>query len=388
MVIAFVMIIHLFPENISFGKAITLAGHLGKMEVVDYSFDLSNRYTVWSGVFAALFLHISYFGADQSQVQRYIGGRSVTESRLGLLFNGLIKVPMQFFILLVGVMVFIFYQFVQPPVFFNEQQVAKISTSDYAESFDQLDQQHQAIFQQKREKLDQLVTAIDKKETEQIKRLSGQVKSLEGQSKQVRKEVVNLIETNDPQAETKDADYIFIGFVTKYLPHGLIGLLIAVIFSAAMSSTSSELNALASTTIIDFYKGSFKKEASDWHYLVASKLFTVMWGVLAIMFALFSTLLDNLIQAVNILGSIFYGIILGVFVVAFVFKSVRGNAIFVATLLGEGVVLWLRYLSTEGVLDLEYLWLNPIGCIVVVLLALVMQWLFNRFTGESQKIEA
>lgn len=387
MLVAFFMIIYLFPDNINFGKAISLAGHMGKLEVVDFSFDLSNRYTVWSGLFAALFLHASYFGADQSQVQRYLGGKSVAESRMGLLFNGLIKVPMQFFILLVGIMVFVFYQFVQPPVFFNEQQVTKIKESNYANEFNTLDQQHQQIFLEKREKLEQLSTAIDRQETSEVSRLSGQVKGLEQQSKQVHEQVVDLIAANDPQAETKDADYIFIGFVTKYLPHGLIGLLIAVIFSAAMSSTSSELNALASTTIIDFYKGTFKKEASERHYLIASKLFTVMWGTLAIMFALFSTLLDNLIQAVNILGSIFYGIILGIFVVAFVFKFVKGNAVFIATLVGEGVVLWIRYLTTEGVLDIEYLWLNPIGCILVVLLAIGIQLLTDQF-GKDEKIKA
>jgi Na+/proline symporter len=204
----------------------------------------------------------------------------------------------------------------------------------------------------------------------------------------VHQEVVELISENDPQAETKDADYIFIGFVIKYLPHGLIGLLIAVIFSAAMSSTSSELNALASTTIIDFYKGTFVKQASDRHYLVASKLFTVLWGTLAIMFALFSTLLDNLIQAINILGSIFYGIILGIFVVAFLFKYVKGHAIFIATLIGEGVVLWLHSLTTNGVFEISYLWLNPIGCILVVILALIIQLLFNQLGPSSQKERA
>ncbi|GJM30628.1 MAG: hypothetical protein DHS20C17_32630 [Cyclobacteriaceae bacterium] len=387
MVVAFFMIIYMFPDHINFGKAMSLAGHMGKLEVVDFSFDLSKRYSIWSGIFAALFLHASYFGADQSQVQRYLGGKSVTESRLGLLFNGLIKVPMQFFILLVGVMVFVFYQFVQPPVFFNEQQVTKIQASEYADAFNDLDQQHQDIFLQKREKIEQLVIAMDQQSTSEISKLSDQVKGLEKQSKDVHEEVVDLIAASDPQAETKDADYIFIGFVTRYLPHGLIGLLIAVIFSAAMSSTSSELNALASTTIIDFYKGTFKKEASDRHYLVASKLFTVMWGTLAIMFALFSTLLDNLIQAVNILGSIFYGIILGIFVVAFVFKYVRGNAIFIATLIGEAVVLWIRFLTTEGKLEIEYLWLNPIGCILVVVLALVIQFLFDQLQ-PAQKIRA
>ena len=380
MVIAFGMLIYLFPEQISFGKAVALAGHMGKMEVVDFSFDLSNRYTVWSGIFAGLVLHASYFGTDQSQVQRYLGGKSVAESRMGLLFNGLLKVPMQFFILLVGVMVFVFYQFIQPPVFFNEQELAKVKNSPYASEIEVLEQKHQDIFLEKKAKLEELSVALDEENRSEISELSGTVKALGQSSKEVHQEVVELISANDPNAETKDADYIFIGFVTKYLPHGLIGLLIAVIFSAAMSSTSSELNALASTTIIDFYKGTFNKNASDQHYLIASKWFTVMWGIMAILFALFSTLLDNLIQAVNILGSIFYGIILGIFVVAFLFKNVRGTAIFTATLIGEGVVLWIRYLTTQGVLDIEYLWLNPIGCAVVIVLALFIQFLFNSYT--------
>ncbi len=378
MVVAFIMVIYMFPENITFGKAISLAGHMGKLEVIDFSFDLSNRYTIWSGLFAAVFLSASYFGADQSQVQRYLGGKSVAESRMGLLFNGVIKIPMQFFILFVGVMVFIFYQFVQPPVFFNEQEIDKIKNSTYASEFDQLDQEHQHIFLQKKQKLEQLSIALDNHQDQTIAKLSNEVKELEVASKKVHQNVTEILSKNDPGAETKDADYIFISFVTKYLPHGLVGLLIAVIFSAAMSSTSSELNALASTTIIDYYKRCFKKQASEKHYLIASKLFTVMWGVLAILFALFSTLLDNLIQAVNILGSIFYGIILGIFVVAFVFKYVRGNAIFIATLIGEGIVLWIRLLTEKGVFELSYLWLNPIGCILVVGLALAIQLISNQ----------
>lgn len=384
MVVAFFMLIKLFPENITMGKVYSLAGHLGKMEVVDFSFDWSNRYTIWSGIFAGVVLHASYFGTDQSQVQRYLGGRSVSESRIGLLFNGLIKVPMQFFILLVGVMVFVFYQFVQPPVFFNEQELDKLKNSQYAGEFETLNQEHQAIFSEKRDKLQQLSTAIDAHQQDRVSDLSQQVRKLESESRNVHREVVELISTNDPQAEIEDADYIFIGFVTKYLPHGLIGLLIAVIFSAAMSSTSSELNALASTTVIDFYKRLLKKEGSDRHYLMASKLFTVMWGILAIMFALFSSLLDNLIQAVNILGSIFYGIILGIFVLAFVFKYVRGNAVFIAALIGEGIIVWLWWLTENGTLKMSYLWLNLIGCVLAVGMGLLIQFLLNTFSTSNK----
>ena len=383
MVIAFIMLIQLIPEDISLGKVISLAGHMGKMEVVDFSFDLSNRYTIWSGIFAGIVLHASYFGTDQSQVQRYLGGQSVAESRIGLLVNGLIKVPMQFFILLVGVFLFIFYQFIQPPVFFNEQEVIKLQNSQHQEAFESLNHEHERIFEEKRAKLYELSTALDANELETIDGLSDEVKDLERQSKDVHQKVVDLISTNDSEAETKDADYIFIGFVTKYLPHGIIGLLIAVIFSAAMSSTSSELNALASTTIIDYYKRLVKKDGSEQHYLMASKLFTVMWGTLAILFALFSSLLDNLIQAVNILGSIFYGVILGIFVVAFVFKQVRSNAVFIAALIGEGLVVYIWYLTEVGVIKMSFLYLNLIGCILAVGLSLIIQMLF--YTDQSGK---
>jgi Na+/proline symporter len=378
MVVAFFMLIHLLPDSVSMGKVFALAGHMGKMEVVDFSLDLSNRYTIWSGIFAGVVLHASYFGADQSQVQRYLGGASVTESRIGLLLNGLVKVPMQFFILLVGVMLFVFYQFEKPPVFFNEQQVSNIKDGEYAEDFYTLDQQHQEIFIEKRDKIEQLASALDGRQQNEIDVLSEQVRQLEQESKEVHKQVVELIAANDPEAETKDADYIFIGFVTKYLPHGIIGLLLAVIFSAAMSSTSSELNALASTTIIDYYKRLVRQEASDEHYLIASKMFTAMWGVLAILFALFSSLVDNLIQAVNILGSLFYGVILGIFVLAFVFKYVKSNAVFLAAILGECLVVILWLLSENEVIKLSYLWLNLVGCLLVVGLGILFQFLVNN----------
>ncbi len=384
MVVAFVMLINLMPEPVTFGKALSVAGHLGKMEVVDFSFDLSNRYTFWSGILGGVFLFASYFGTDQSQVQRYLGGKSVTESRMGLLFNALFKVPMQFFILLVGVMVFVFYQFVQPPVFFNEQEVIKLQNSPLAVEFQELDRQHESLFKAKQPKLDQLLTAIELDDQTTIKSMGQQLRSLENESKVVHEQVTSLMKANDPNAETKDADYIFINFVVDYLPHGIIGLLMAVIFSAAMSSTSSELNALASTTTVDFYKRSIRRDASERHYLLASKAFTVMWGLLAILFAIFSTLLDNLIQAVNILGSIFYGPILGIFLVAFAIKYVKSNAVFVAVFIAEALVVAIYWLSEQGVVDIAYLWLNPIGCILVVIVALILQFLINR----SQAVKA
>ena len=378
MVVAFVMLINLMPEKVTFGKALSVAGHMGKMEVVDFSFDLSNRYTFWSGILGGVFLFASYFGTDQSQVQRYLGGKSVTESRMGLLFNALFKVPMQFFILLVGVMVFVFYQFVKPPVFFNQQEVSAIENSSYAPQFHNLEDRHQAIFDQKQPKLDQLIVALENQDQQKVRQLRTELRTLEDDSKQVHDEVVQLMKANNPQAETKDADYIFINWVVDYLPHGIIGLLMAVILSAAMSSTSSELNALASTTTVDFYKRSFKKEGSERHYLVASKVFTVMWGILAILFALFSNLLDNLIQAVNILGSIFYGPILGIFLVAFAVKYVKSQAVFIAVFIAEALVVLIYWMTETGVVDIAYLWLNPIGCFLVLFIALLLQFIINN----------
>jgi Na+/proline symporter len=323
-----------------------------------------------------VFLFASYFGTDQSQVQRYLGGKSVTESRMGLLFNAIFKIPMQFFILLVGVLVFVFYQYTMPPLFFNQQELTEVRNSPYGHEIEALDQRHEEIFLQKKTKLQELLTVMDANgNTEPI---ANDLKSLEQQSKDVHQEVVGVMKRNNPRAETQDDDYIFINFVVDYLPHGIIGLLMAVIFSAAMSSTSSELNALASTTTVDFYKRAFKSEASDKHYLLASKGFTVMWGILAILFALFSDLLDNLIEAVNILGSIFYGPILGIFVVAFAVKFVKSNAVFIAVFVAEALVVLIYVLSLQEVIQISYLWLNPIGCLLVVFIAVLLQTLFNN----------
>ena len=371
---AFFILINLLPNEVTFGKAIAIAGHMGKMEVIDFSFDPSNRYTLWSGIFAGVFLSASYFGTDQSQVQRYLGGKSVAESRMGLLFNALLKVPMQFFILLVGVLVYVFFLFVQPPIFFNSEELAKIQSSEYSNEFEVLQQKHDILFMEKKEKLNDLVVALDNQQQQGIVSARNELRSLENESKQVHQEVTELMTKNDASAETKDADYIFISFITKYLPHGIVGLLIAVIFSAAMSSTSSELNALASTTTVDFYRRTIKVRASERHYLIASKLITVFWGCLAILFALFSTLLDNLIQAVNILGSIFYGPILGIFLVAFAFKYIRSNAVFIAVFIAEACVVFIYLLTEQGILKLAYLWLNPIGCLLVVIVAFILQF--------------
>lgn len=369
MIVALIVLVWKLPDYVSFGEAITVAGNMGKMNLINLSFDLENRYTIWSGMLGSFFLFLSYFGTDQSQVQRYLSGKSVAESRLGLLLNGLVKIPMQFLILFIGVMVFVFFQFNQSPIFFNQAVKEKAMLGPEGSQIRQIERAYDELFIQKKEGLQQALSLGGEASEEAFE----QVQGLHQQEKELRKEVKALIVQADPLAEPKDTDYVFITFIMNYLPHGLIGLLLAVIFSAAMSSTAGELNALASTTTVDVYKRSVKKEAGETHYLKSSKLFTVMWGLLAIAFATYASLLDNLIEAVNILGSIFYGTILGIFLVAFYIKSVGANAVFYAALLAELIVI-IIYMTT----DLAFLWLNPVGCGLVVLFGL----LFQRFANK------
>ena len=373
MFVAFVVLLAKLPDSIGFNESLVVAGKMGKMNVIDWKFDPANRYNIWSGLTAALFLFLAYFGTDQSQVQRYLSGKSIKEIRLGLLFNGVFKIPMQFSILLVGVLVFIFYQFTMPPMFFNKVELDKLANSKYQQQYQELSQQHQQVFDQKRVLLDALVIADKAGDEEHSGQLTERVNRLQEQQESIKAEAVGLMQDINPDLDAKDSDYVFITFVMKYLPHGIIGLLIAVIFSAAMSSTSSELNALGSTTVIDFYKRMVNDSASDAHYLFMSRLFTVFWGVLALLFAVFATQLDNLIQAVNILGSVFYGPILGIFIVAFGVKYVKANAVFVATLISEGIIVWLYFLSRAGKLGITYLWFNPIGALLVVAIAVLLQ---------------
>lgn len=368
MVVALLILIQLLPEDISFGEAVKVAGKMGKLEVVDFSFNPYERYNFWAGITGGLFLALSYFGTDQSQVARYLGGKSITESRLGLLFNGLLKIPMQFLILFIGVMVFVFYQFNQPPVFFNEVAKDKLYQSEHNEEIMALEQTHGVIFEEKRTAVYGLVDAINLKDEEKISVQQDKIAAIDQKAGAVREQVVALIQQQAPDVEAKDTDYVFITFVMNYLPRGVIGLLIAVIFSAAMSSTSSELNALASTATIDIYKRSVKKEGTDKHYLWVSKLLTVVWGILAITFATLASLVDNLIEAVNILGSIFYGTILGIFLVAFYFKYIKSRAVFIAAIIAEAIVI-VCYFYT----DIGYLWFNVIGCALVIALGFIIQ---------------
>lgn len=368
MLVAGYMVVHYLPESVSFGEAVAVAGKMGKMNVVDFSFDWDDRYNFWSGITGGLFLALSYFGTDQSQVARYLGGKSVGESRLGLLFNGLLKIPMQFLILFIGVMVFVFYQFNQPPVFFNEAAKSLVYATPYADDLRQLEEEYADVFEQKQQAVHGLVTALRAEDEAAIASAQGKVEALTTTAKGVRDEVKEVIKQATPEAEVRDTDYVFISFVIKYLPAGLVGLLLAVIFSAAMSSSASELNALASTTVVDIYKRSVKQQGSAQHYVTASKAFTVVWGAIAILFAMFASLLDNLIEAVNIVGSIFYGTILGIFLVAFYFRYIRGNAVFIAAVLAELVVLYCYYRT-----DIAFLWFNVIGCVCVIVFGFILQ---------------
>jgi solute:Na+ symporter, SSS family len=378
MIVAGIIIINMLPPEVSFYDAVQVAGKMNKLNLINFSFDWNDRYNVWSGVTGGLFLFMSYFGTDQSQVARYLSGRSVTESRLGLLFNGLLKIPMQFIILFIGIMVFVFYQFVQPPVFFNKVEKERLYETAYAGNLIQLETEHNANFKEKSRAVKDMLVGIRNEDEGAINNAREKLKGIEAQGKAIRTEVKGLLQKANPKAEVKDTDYVFITFVMQYMPTGIIGLLLAVIFCASMSSTSSELNALASTTVIDIYKRSVRQVGLDSHYLKASKLLTVIWGSFAILFATLASRMENLIQAVNILGSLFYGTILGIFVVGFYLKSIKANAVFWAALLAEAIVI-ITFTTT----DIGFLWLNPIGCLLVISLG----FFFQLVLPQKQEVE-
>lgn len=365
MLIAFFMIMSQLPANITFTKALEIAGASNKMEVLDFSFDLSNRYTVWTGILGGTFLMLSYFGTDQSQVQRYLSGKSVRESQLGLIFNGLLKVPMQFFILLIGVMVFVFYQFNPAPLNFNPNANDEVQKSKFAQEYKDLETKHIEIENTKKTIF---ADGFQTNEREKVKELNKADLAVKESAKKI---IDKLNERKDyKKIESNDKDYVFIHFILNNLPRGLIGLLLAVILSAAMSSTASELNALASTTAIDLYKRNVKEDKSEEHFVKASKWFTLLWGIIAISVACIANLFDNLIQLVNIIGSIFYGNVLGIFFLAFFIKFVRGNAVFIAALITQIIIICVYFLDW-----LPYLWLNLLGCVLVMGIAIIIQTL-------------
>ena len=365
MIITFFIILNSLPPDINFSNALTMAGIGGKMEIVDFSFDIEKKYTFWSGITGGFFLALSYFGTDQSQVQRYLSGKSIKESQLGLLFNAILKIPMQFFILITGVMVFVFFEFNDTPVNFNPQ------VSNYLEQVrnqDYLNEKENFIFiRDKKRSLQKKY--IKKIKTGDSKNLEKEIIQLHDKEKEIRQNVREISDKVAPSSiESNDLDYIFIFFIINYLPKGLIGLLLAVILSAAMSSTASELNALSTTTVIDLYKRNQIEIKSDNHYLKASKWFTVMWGIIAIIFASFGSLFENLIELVNIIGSIFYGTILGIFIVAFFFKNVKGNHVFYAACLSQITIFFIY-----GFTEIGYLWLNFIGAVLTILLSNIIK---------------
>lgn len=402
MLAALFIILDLIPDEVSFTNALDIAGASGRMEILDFSFDLENRYTVWSGLIGGTFLALSYFGTDQSQVQRYLSGKSMKEMQMGLIFNGLLKVPMQFFILLVGVMVFVFYQFNQAPLNFIDTSIESVLASEYSEEYQNLQKQHHTLFNEKKalslqlsknennklkhdlfildsiEKTQRLESkylikrAIDTIYAQNFDRLKSELLAITNKNSNTYKEKEAALNTLYREAakdtKTNDRDYMFITFILKYLPKGLIGLLLAVILSAAMSSTASEINALATITSIDLYGRNLKEEKDEKHMVKVTKLFTLLWGMIAITIACFANLAENLIQLVNIIGSIFYGNVLGIFLLAFFFKFIKANAVFIAALITQAIVItgwWLDWMP--------YLWLNLFGCLLVILIAFIIQ---------------
>ena len=369
MMIAFLLILNYLPLDITFTKALEIAGANGKMDILDFSFDFDNRYTFWSGIIGGTFLALSYFGTDQSQVQRYLSGRSVKQSQMGLIMNGLLKVPMQFFILLVGIMVFVFYQFNPSPLHFNPSAVIDVKNSEYASEYETLEAKKDALDQE----LAATQIEYSKAQTEIEKQsYAAEIKSLNKDENQLREQSVAVIKKANPSAETNDKDYVFIHFILTNLPRGLIGLLLAVILSAAMSSTASELNALGSTTTIDLYKRNVPGKREK-HYVAASRGFTLLWGVIAIGVACTANLFDNLIQLVNIIGSIFYGNVLGIFLLAFFIKYVHSKAVFIAAIITQFIIIYFWYIDL-----MPYLWLNLVGCVIVMGLAILLQALLPK----------
>ncbi|MBK8947150.1 MAG: sodium:solute symporter [Ignavibacteriae bacterium] len=370
---AFFMILHYLPNDISFLDATQIAGKMGKLNAITFDFDLNDRYNIWTGLIGGTFLALSYFGTDQSQVQRYLSGKSVAQSRIGLLANGIIKIPMQFSILFLGTMVFVFYQFITPPLFFNSIELEKVKNSNYSAEYSNIKNQFDEIHKEKRNQLREMLDA-ENSENENVNEISEKINNSAAQEKKLKSEVTSLIKKVDSSADTNDINYIFLSFVINYLPAGLIGLILASIFSASMSSTSAELNALASTSVIDIYKRLIKSDGSDRHYVFVSKIATVFWGFYAIGFAMFANKLGSLIEAVNILGSLFYGTILGIFLIAFYFKKVNGTATFYSAIIAETIVI-LIYLFTS----IPYLWYNVIGCLVLIAIAVFL----NRFATSN-----
>lgn len=380
MLVAFVTIVRLLPADISFLEAVHVAGKLGRTNAIDFSFDIRNQYNFWSGLVGGCFLALSYFGTDQSQVQRYLTGESVAQSRLGLLFNGLVKVPMQFFILFLGAMVFAFYQFTQPPVFFNPIELERARAGAAGAQFRALEAEHGAAFEEKQRAARAYVGALRAGDEAATEAAAQGLRSAEARAKEVRAGAVELL--REPgRARPEDTNYVFLSFVIGYMPAGVVGLIFAAVFFASMSSSASALNALASTTVIDIQRRLVTKGRGERYHFLSSKLATLGWGLFAIAFAQYAGQLGSLIEAVNRLGSLFYGTILGIFLLGFYFKRVGGTAAFLGAVAGEAAVLYCFYFT-----QIAYLWFNVIGAVVVVLAAFVVTLLVGpRAAGGKEQ---
>ena len=373
MAVALVVAIRSLPQEVGFVDAVRVAGRMGRINVIDFSFDLTTPYNFWSGLFGGLMVALAYFGTDQSQVQRYLTGETITQSRLGLLFNGMVKVPMQFFILFVGAMVFVFYQFAQPPVSFNRVQAERLRASQYGAEFATLEATHAQTFEQKRTAAMKLAQAMEVKDAAAIDASTAELQSLQQRDAATRKSASELIRRNDPKADAKDTDYVFLTFVIQNLPTGLVGVLMASIFCAAMSATASGLNSLASTSAVDIWKRLLTPNLTDHQYVLVSKGMTFFWGVFCIVFAMFANRLGSLIEAVNKVGSIFYGTMLAIFLIAFYIPWVKGTATFAGAVIALAAVLYCAANTT-----MAWLWWNVVGCVVGVLSAIVIQFVVDR----------
>ena len=383
MFLAGYLVVSMLPTGVSFTDALHVAGKMGKLNVIETKIDVTDsewwkdKYNIWSGVIGGFFLALSYFGTDQSQVGRYLTAKSTKESRTGLLMNGLVKVPMQFLILLVGSLVFVFYMFYQSPIFFNQKEVDKVLSSEYREEFQHLQTKNDSLNLIRQAQTTKMAGAIDDKNDDRINVLQTQLLDIEAQSEVIKTSATVLMKKADNTADTNDTNYIFLYFVVENLPKGLIGLLIAMIFLSAWGSIAAALNSLASTTVIDLYKRMWMKDKSELHYYKASRWFTFGWGVFAIATAMFASKLGSLIEAVNVLGSLFYGTILGVFMVAFYMKRIGGKAVFYSAIVTEILVIAI-YISDV----ISFLWLNVIGCLLVLIIA----WFIQLFVKKKVEL--
>jgi solute:Na+ symporter, SSS family len=378
MAAAFVAAVMLLPEDVSFGDSLAVAGAMGRMNIVDFSFDWSNRYNFWSGIIGGLFIALAYFGTDQSQVQRYLTGASETQSRLGLMFNALAKVPMQFFILLIGIMVFAFYQFTAPPVFFNPVETERVRSGPHGAAFRAVEAEYAGAHSEKAVSLRRYLAARESGDGHSVEAARRALLEAEARAGELRSKAIAVMRSADPSIDQNDTNYVFLTFVLGNLPVGLIGLLLACVLAASMSSGSGELSALATTTVVDVYRRHIRKDATDSQALRVSRMAMAGWGAYGVFFSHFANQLGSLVEAVNILGSLFYGTMLGIFLVAFFLKRVGGTPTFLAAFIGEAVVLWFFAMT-----DISWLWYNVIGCTVVVGAAVILQAVLPRRTPTS-----